>query len=430
MMNYLKQIWFELRLQPMVTVTTILGTAFTIFLVMAVFFTGNVNSVAIAPESNRPRMMVGAYLDTKSISDEGRSGSGSINFQTAQKLYEGLEGVEKVAYTNSFITPLDISADNENFIPATVRMADTNFWDIFDFTFLSGNRISDADTKAGVKKAVLTKSTARKLFKTEDAVGKTLTIAHIPYQVVGVVRDVNPLMKLSFADLYVPYEQESPEMIWVKGMGNTQAYLLLSPGTEKDNVRRQVENRYSILRSEFKSDDMDVVYHGQPFDVDTFSKGDFGSNTTPDTDTPRRARWILYAILLILPAINLSTMTRSRLRRRVAEIGVRRAFGSTRLQIVGRLLGENLVMTVFGGIIGFIIYVFFSYFFCSLFYNFGGFFDSITDAVRPEWGMIFNWSSFLLAVLLCLVLNLLSAGLPAWKASGLNPAEAISGRDD
>ena len=51
----------------------------------------------------------------------------------------------------------------------------------------------------------------------------------------------------------------------------------------------------------------------------------------------RRERVIIFIILLLVPAINLSSMTQSRLRQRVAEIGVRRAFGSTRIEMVGRL---------------------------------------------------------------------------------------------
>ena len=50
-------------------------------------------------------------------------------------------------------------------------------------------------------------------------------------------------------------------------------------------------------------------------------------NLEPDLKAARRERVIIFIILLLVPAINLSSMTQSRLRQRVAEIGVRRAFG-------------------------------------------------------------------------------------------------------
>ena len=54
-------------------------------------------------------------------------------------------------------------------------------------------------------------------------------------------------------------------------------------------------------------------------------------------------------------------MTQSRLRQRVAEIGVRRAFGSTRIEMVGQIVMENLVITLLAGAIGLLISILFAY---------------------------------------------------------------------
>ena len=42
--------------------------------------------------------------------------------------------------------------------------------------------------------------------------------------------------------------------------------------------------------------------------------------------------------------------------------------------------------------------------------------------------MFFTWGAFLTVLLLCFILNILSTGIPAWKASRVNPAEAITTR--
>ena len=78
---------------------------------------------------------------------------------------------------------------------------------------------------------------------------------------------------------------------------------------------------------------------------------------------------IFYCVLIILPAINLSSMTRSRLRHRVAEIGVRRAFGAKRISIVGQMFGENLIITFIGGAIGLILSVAFIVLVSHLFFS-------------------------------------------------------------
>ena len=61
---------------------------------------------------------------------------------------------------------------------------------------------------------------------------------------------------------------------------------------------------------------------------------------------------IVIAILLFVPAVNLSGMTLSRMRRRMAEIGVRKAFGATGGELIRQVFFENLVLTLLAGIVG------------------------------------------------------------------------------
>ena len=94
-----------------------------------------------------------------------------------------------------------------------------------------------------------------------------------------------------------------------------------------------------------------MIYRNRPYDQEKSAIA-FSANQEPDVDQHRRQRMIFFIILLIVPAINLSSMTQSRLRQRVAEIGVRRAFGSTKLELMGQTLAENLVVTLLAGAFG------------------------------------------------------------------------------
>lgn len=191
-----------------------------------------------------------------------------------------------------------------------------------------------------------------------------------------------------------------------------------------------MKSRYATLNSILKKEGSKAVYHLAPYNAESVAS-DFGSNTDPDTETPRKLRYATYFILLLLPAINLSSMTRSRLRCRVAEIGVRRAYGATKFGILNRFLGENLVLTLVGGTIGLILCVIFVAFFSNIFISYGGPFAS-GDILKanPTFSMMLNIKTFGIALILCLVLNFLSTGLPAFRAARINPAEAISGKND
>ena len=61
---------------------------------------------------------------------------------------------------------------------------------------------------------------------------------------------------------------------------------------------------------------------------------------------------IVIAILLLVPAVNLSGMTLSRMRRRMAEIGVRKAFGATGGELIRQVFFENFVLTLLAGVVG------------------------------------------------------------------------------
>ena len=120
-------------------------------------------------------------------------------------------------------------------------------------------------------------------------------------------------------------------------------------------------------------------------------------------------------------------MTHSRLRQRVAEIGVRRSFGATRGGVMGQIVAENLVLTSMAGVVGIL--------FCLLIsYVRGGTLSADSRLMYPntapviEWKMLFKPSTLIHAQFFCLLLNLLSSGWPAWRASRMSIINAPSGK--
>ena len=150
------------------------------------------------------------------------------------------------------------------------------------------------------------------------------------------------------------------------------------------------------------------------------------ANWEPDLKAERRSRFMVYLILLIVPAINLSSMTQSRLRQRVAEIGVRRAFGCTGGEVAGQILAENFIVPLLAGVLGFLLSVLFAYVGNEVLFS-----QEYSMTLNPpvvDASILIHASTFLWALLFCFVLNLLSAGIPAWRASRMNIVESIGGR--
>lgn len=146
----------------------------------------------------------------------------------------------------------------------------------------------------------------------------------------------------------------------------------------------------------------------------------------PDMGAVRRLRYFTWAILLLVPAVNLSSMTHSRLSRRREEIGVRRAFGATRGNILADLFIENLIITLAAGLIGLGLSVVFAFFGAESVFSAQSVTGTVSN-VSPM--MLLSWQSFGLSLIFCLILNILSVSLPAWQAARTNVVNALSGKN-
>jgi putative ABC transport system permease protein len=112
-------------------------------------------------------------------------------------------------------------------------------------------------------------------------------------------------------------------------------------------------------------------------------------------------------LFLLVPALNLSGMNASRIQERVGELGIRKAFGATTGTLLCQVLYENGLTTLIGGVVGFGLSL--------LFFSLGkGFLlESADTSLSGE--MLFQPMAFGAALLFCLLLNLLSAGIPALR---------------
>lgn len=406
MKKKLIQIIYDMRTQPVVAWVTVIGTALSIFLIMTVLMMQQVKVISIKPETHRDRMLYGMYIHKKDINSDTHGGSAGMSYPTAKRLYDNLDGVEQISYVYGWVSHPDVKgADGKKFTGDHLT-TDDGFWRVYDHDLLAGRYYTADEVAAKSRVAVVSESLARRLFNGEDLIGHRFELAHNYFEVIGVVADVSKLASKAYAEIYSPINVDDT---YGDGFGPFMAAMLIREGVDFEHIRDQVKKRYAELDAELAPEGMCAVYHGAPYDQETIADGVGGSNITPDTKSGKILRGIIYAILLIVPAINLSTMLHSRLRRRVSEIGIRRAFGCTRRRIIADIVTENLVVTVIGGIIGLTAGILFALFYDGLYTTAEG------TAVHPALGLLLDWRILLWAFGACFVLNILSASVPAWQ---------------
>lgn len=423
MKTKLVQILYDMRHQPVIGWVTIIGTAMAIFLIMVVTMIQEVAVTPFAPESCRNRLLVGVYMHV--AGENGHDGSSGLNQKTARRIYAGLEGIEHTSFMQFRSEPADVKGPTNDAFTAQTRRADAEFWNIFDHELIEGRYYTPEEAYATSKVAVISESTARRLFGSQNRAGNTFMINHTPYTVVGVVADNSSLALTGSGEVFIPTgindESLNYDNEW---SGDVAAAMLVKDGVDFETIRDQVKARYAAFDTELSVKGERTVYHEQPYDQRTIASGLHGSNNSPDPESDRKIRMAIYLILLLVPAINLSTMLHSRMRHRISEIGVRRAFGCTRTRLIADIITENFIVTLIGGVIGLLLGVVFAS-------TYGGLYDTMDNfgsGNTPSLSVLLNINTILMSLLFCFILNIISAAIPAWQASRLNPINAINAR--
>lgn len=424
--NFIKQSWMAMKQQPMLSLVTIVGTALAIFLIMIVVMIQQVKVAPYSPESARDRMLHATWASIKSVDEsKGWNSNGALSYQSAKALYKDVDEAEAVTIYSPNIETEVVAFPGKPPVEVDVRQTDDVYFRVFDFKVISGKPYDEADFEAGLPVAVISRSVARAVFGTEDAAGREILIGHAPYKVSAVVEDVSTLATHAYAQVWMPFTSTGMvDNTWNVVMGYLCATILARESDDFDKIRASVLRNYDRYNKEIESIGWKFIDRGRPYttEKDAFA---YGANTEPDIKAKRRSRWIVYIILLIVPAVNLSSMTESRLRQRISEIGVRRAFGCSRSRIIMQIIGENMFITLLAGLLGLLMSVVFSFLCNSLLFS-----EPYSSSFNPpavDASMLIQPSTFLWALLFCFVLNVLSSGIPSLRASRTDIVKALNG---
>ena len=426
--QYFQQAWGQLRQQPLISLVNVAGTALSIFLIMLVVMMQQVQVEPFQPESNRDRFL---HVRCGSIGNEkwgeGDTSNGPLSVRSAKEMYKSLTTPEAVTLYTYGTTATPVSLPNQAATAVDVKETDDDFWRVFDFAFTDGKPYDRATFDAGQPVAVITESVARLLFGTTDVAGREFLLAHAPYRIIGVVQDVSTLANTAYAQVWIPYTStDQVNNTWTADlMGLMSCTILAKSRADFPAIREECDRRLAAYNQVIGENGYKFISRNRPYDQEKDAIAT-AANYEPDLTAERRSRLVIYLILLIVPAINLSSMTQSRLRQRVSEIGVRRAFGCTRGEIAGQILAENFIVTLMAGVLGFLLSVGFAYTCNDII--FAQEYSMTLNPPTVDASILIHLSTFLWALLFCFVLNLLSAGIPAWRAARMNIVESIGGR--
>jgi len=428
--QYFKQAWQLLKQNKLFSSIYIIGTGLAISMVMVLAIIYYVKIANIYPETNRDRMLVVKSAVEKSKTSKSTYSS-HFSYKAVKEYFYDLKTPEAVTAVLSVYgeTPYIQLPENKELLPAQVQYTDDAYWKVFNFSFINGKPYSQADFISGIHTLVISESLAGKVFGEVDVVGKTLSLDFTEYRVCGVVRDVSYATPATYAQIWVPYtcRADYKQDFGNSGiLGSMEVYILAGSSSDSNKISQEVLDKFHKFNNIQK--EVTIELNGQP-EIYWQNIFRFWSNEAPDWKELAKTYSFLLLLLLLVPAINLSGMISSRMEKRLAEMGIRKAFGAPKYTLLNQILCENLLLTCLGGIAGLL----FSYILVLLGRNwllniFDAWADPLPDGVDVAFSpsMLINPTVFIVAFAVCVLLNLLSAIFPAWRSLRKNIVDSLN----
>jgi putative ABC transport system permease protein len=270
----------------------------------------------------------------------------------------------------------------------------------------TGRFLLQSDMTASKRVAVLGAQTASDLFGEQTAVGQELTINGNTFQVVGVLQSKGTAGFGNADDvLLIPLETMYTKLAGSAALNggkrtlNNIAISATSPEVVNDLIT-QIEFILRHLHKIAPADDL-------PFSVS--SQTNFLDTLNSVTQTLTIFLGAIAAISLLVGGIGIMNIMLVSVTERTREIGLRKAVGARKMDILIQFLGETITLTAIGGVLGILLGVLVAFVVSAL--------GLITAKVSID--------SVLLAFFFAIAIGLFFGLYPAYRAAGLRPMEAL-----
>ena len=299
----------------------------------------------------------------------------------------------------------------------SVRMVDTTFFGVFDFPLLDGvpDRVFSHPNSV-----VITPAIARKYFASEDALGRTLTLEigdrRDEFEVTGITATPPAESSIQF-DLLIPFTK-APDLLGEAVMSSwfnisVETYVLLDDGVPLEQAEAKLPAMIAQALGE-EAEQANYQVGLQPI-TDIHLNPDFPVGIEP-TSSPVYSYLLsgIALLVLVVGGINFVTLSIGQSARRAGEIGVRKAMGANRNQVMRQFWGEAMLLVACATVVGAIA----ARAALPTFNSLSGRELSLT----PEPAVVASLLG------LAVLVGLLAGVYPALVLSGLRPIEILRGR--
>ncbi|HYI11840.1 MAG TPA: ABC transporter permease [Thermoanaerobaculia bacterium] len=392
-----------LRVNKLRSGLTILGVTIGVFSVIGVmtalsviqtsiegglsFLGSNLFQIAKYPvmNSNDPEE---TYANRRNINlAEAREFERLMDGQADVICFKIFDGDKPASYGRTKIQGLTLVGTNEHFLVAN------------SYTLGYGRNLSGEDIDLGRSVIVVGPDIQKKLFPNETPIGKVIKVNERPYQIIGVFEAKGSSFGQSQDNLMIV-----PITRFLSDFGRANRTINIAiQSSSQATYNQTLDKAIGAMRN------ARGLKLGEDNDFEIYSNDTLVSAFASIAGTIRIGAFVVSVIALLAAGIGIMNIMLVSVTERTREIGVRKAIGARKDDIVKQFLLEAIVLSELGGLLGILL----------------GIAGGNGIALWLDIAMVFPWGWALTGLIVCSVIGTGFGWYPAWKASALDPIEAL-----
>ena len=346
----------------------------------------------------------GVKKEKKGEKKEKRSNQNKpISKQQAEAFKQSFKFPSQIGLSMFGTNNATVNFENKKTNP-TVRISggDDNFVDLNGYKIASGRNLNDLDVQSGRNVCLLGKTVATTLFgqNAERPVEKIVSINSIPFRVIGVLDEKGSTLGFSWDNSVVTSYNN------VRRFFNSGPNASFSVGMKVKDVR-MLDAGIGEAEGTFRSIRKLATTEGNNFIID--KSDSFVDMLLKNLQWLTISAIVIGFITLMGAAIGLMNIMLVAVTERTKEVGLIKAIGGKQRNVRNQFLYESIIISLLGA-------------------GFGIFFGILlgnTVSILMSTGFVVPWAWVLLGIFICSLVGLLAGLYPAFKASRLNPIEAL-----
>lgn len=321
-----------------------------------------------------------------------RSSSRQLTLDDCEKLQEYSQYIEKVS--PYILTSMNVKFGAES-KSTRILGADANYLDLQGLKIEEGRYLTQSDIDKNEKVAIIGSTIVNKLFEGDRALGEYLRINGNKFLIVGVLESTANGMEGTNDDMVI-----IPINVAQRTLKITSVTMFLANATSNETLDLATQKIKDFLFNIFKDDDSYVVFTQEAMlgIMDTIS------------NIMMLILGSIATISLVVGGIGIMNIMLVSVSERTREIGIRKAIGAKKKDIMIQFLIESLLLTGIGGVIGVIIGL------LTIKYGVGA-----VDLLEPVYSVPWTIAAFMFS----LVIGVMFGLFPANKAANLHPIDAL-----